>query len=50
MKLVSGARLDQYLAEQPTLVERLRVIRRVGEALAFAHSHALFIVTLSLRT
>jgi serine/threonine protein kinase len=41
MKLVSGARLDQYLAEQPTLVERLRVIRRVGEALAFAHSHGI---------
>jgi serine/threonine protein kinase len=38
MKLVSGARLDQHLAGQPTLAERLRVIRRVGEALAFAHS------------
>jgi eukaryotic-like serine/threonine-protein kinase len=35
MKLVSGARLDHYLAEQPTLAECLRVIRRVGEALAF---------------
>lgn len=41
MKLVSGARLDRYLAEQPTLTERLRVIRRVGEALAFAHSHGI---------
>jgi serine/threonine protein kinase len=41
MKLVSGARLDRYLAGQPTLTERLRVIRRVGEALAFAHSHGI---------
>jgi len=41
MKLVSGARLDRYLAEHPTLAERLRVIRRVSEALAFAHSHSI---------
>jgi eukaryotic-like serine/threonine-protein kinase len=39
MKLVQGSRLDRYIAESPTLAERLRVIRRVGEALAFAHSH-----------
>jgi eukaryotic-like serine/threonine-protein kinase len=39
MKLISGARLDAYLAEQPTLAERLRLIWRVGEALAYAHSH-----------
>jgi eukaryotic-like serine/threonine-protein kinase len=38
MKLVAGARLDRYLAEGPSLAERLRVVRRVGEALAFAHS------------
>jgi serine/threonine protein kinase len=38
MKLVSGARLDRYVAGFPTLAERLRVIRRVGEALAFAHT------------
>ena len=38
MKLVSGARLDHYVAGQPSLAERLRVIRRVGEALAFAHA------------
>jgi serine/threonine protein kinase len=38
MKLVSGARLDRYVAGLPTLAERLRVFRRVGEALAFAHS------------
>jgi serine/threonine protein kinase len=38
MKLVAGARLDHYLAGVPSLGERLRVIRRVGEALAFAHT------------
>jgi serine/threonine protein kinase len=38
MKLVAGARLDHYLAGSPSLGERLRVVRRVGEALAFAHS------------
>jgi len=41
MKLVSGARLDRYRAEPTTLTECLRVIRRVGEALAFAHSHGI---------
>ena len=38
MKLVTGARLDQYIAQSPSLAERLRVVRRVGEALAFGHS------------
>lgn len=38
MKLVSGTRLDEYLTKRPTLAECLRVVRRVGEALAFAHS------------
>jgi len=38
MKLIRGARLDGYLATRPILAQRLRVIRRVGEALAFAHS------------
>jgi len=38
MKLIRGVRLDGYLAARPTLAQRLRVIRRVGEALAFAHS------------
>jgi len=38
MKLVAGARLDHYLAGAPALGERLRVIRRAGEALAFAHA------------
>jgi len=38
MKLVTGARLDHYLRGSPALGERLRVLRRVGEALAFAHA------------
>ena len=38
MKLVGGARLDRYVAQSPSLGERLRVVRRVAEALAFAHS------------
>jgi serine/threonine protein kinase len=38
MKLVAGARLDRYLAGDPSLGERLRVLRRAGEALAFAHT------------
>jgi len=38
MKLVTGARLDHYLAGSPSLAERLRVIRRVGEALTYAHA------------
>lgn len=38
MKLVAGASLDRYLAGSHSLAERLRVFRRVGEALAFAHS------------
>jgi serine/threonine protein kinase len=38
MKLVTGARLDQYLTGSTSLAERLRILRRVGEALGFAHS------------
>src|ERR1017187_4247815 len=38
MKLVTGARLDHYLAGSPSLSDRLRILRRVGEALGFAHS------------
>jgi serine/threonine protein kinase len=40
MKLVTGARLDHYLAGSPSLAERLRVIRRVGEALTYAHARS----------
>ncbi len=38
MKLVAGARLDEHVAGGPSLGERLRVVRRIGEALAFAHA------------
>jgi len=38
MKLVEGARLDRFVESHPSLTERLRVIQRIGEALAFAHS------------
>jgi serine/threonine protein kinase len=38
MKLVAGARLDHYLERAPSWGERLRVMRRIGEALAFAHT------------
>lgn len=38
MKLVAGARLDHYLDDSLSLAERLRIVRRVGEALAFAHT------------
>jgi len=38
MKLVAGSRVDHYLAGSPSLNERLRVVRRAGEALAFAHA------------
>lgn len=38
MKLVSGTRLDRYLDQPHALPERLRILRRVAEAVAFAHS------------
>jgi serine/threonine protein kinase len=38
MKLVTGTRLDRFAAGDASLAERLRVIRRIGEAVAFAHS------------
>ena len=40
MKLVTGARLDHYVHSEHKLGERLRILRRVGEALAYAHSKA----------
>ncbi|MGD0773006.1 MAG: serine/threonine-protein kinase [Candidatus Solibacter sp.] len=40
MKLVAGSRADRFVAGNPSLGERLRVVRRVGEALAYAHSCA----------
>jgi serine/threonine protein kinase len=38
MKLVSGARLDRFAAETASFADRLWVIRRVAEAIAFAHA------------
>lgn len=38
MKLVSGTRLDDLAKADHPIAERLRVIRRVSETLAFAHS------------
>jgi serine/threonine protein kinase len=38
MKLVAGARADRFVAGNAPLGERLRVVHRVGEALAYAHS------------
>jgi serine/threonine protein kinase len=38
MKLVAGDRLDRYLSSHHPLSERLRIIQKVGEALAFAHT------------
>ena len=40
MKLVSGTRLDQFAVAGHTLGERLRVFRRIAEAVAYAHSQA----------
>jgi len=38
MKLVRGQRLDAWLATGPSLRERLDLLRRVAETLAFAHA------------
>jgi serine/threonine protein kinase len=38
MKLVAGQRLDRYVQNARSLGERLRVFRRVGEAVGYAHS------------
>ncbi len=38
MKRVAGDRLDLYLNSRHSIGERLRVIQKVGEALAFAHT------------
>jgi serine/threonine protein kinase len=38
MKLVRGKRLDTWLAENPSLRERLDLLRRVAETVGFAHA------------
>jgi serine/threonine protein kinase len=39
MKLVSGKRLDELMGEGPPLRERLRLLQRICEPVAFAHAH-----------
>ena len=39
MKLVQGGRLDQYVNENISLPDLLRVYQKVCEAVAFAHAH-----------
>jgi len=41
MKFVEGARLDQFLARLPSLSERLRLVLRICDAVAFAHSRGI---------
>src|SRR3954447_21181942 len=40
MKLVRGQRLDEYLAQQSSLNDRLRKFHLTCEAVAFAHAHS----------
>ncbi|HLY16156.1 MAG TPA: serine/threonine-protein kinase [Bryobacteraceae bacterium] len=41
MKLVAGERVDHYAGGPHPLADRLRVVRRTGEALALAHSRGI---------
>ncbi len=41
MKFVEGARLDQFLAGVPVLIERLRLFLRICDAVSFAHSRGI---------
>ncbi|HVO56813.1 MAG TPA: serine/threonine-protein kinase [Dongiaceae bacterium] len=41
MKLVDGARLDEFLAHTPGLPERLRLFLRVCDAVSFAHARGI---------
>jgi eukaryotic-like serine/threonine-protein kinase len=38
MKLVEGQRLDEHVAQLPTLSDRLRLLLRICDTVAFAHS------------
>jgi hypothetical protein len=42
MKRIAGLRLDRHVESRPSLAERLRIFRRVGEAVGFAHSLGVF--------
>jgi serine/threonine protein kinase len=39
MKLVRGRRLDEHARDVPSLAGRLRLLEKIGEAVAFAHAH-----------
>lgn len=39
MKLVQGKRLDEHVADVPSLSDRLRIFLRICDAVAFAHAH-----------
>lgn len=39
MKLIEGARLDEYSSQPHAINERLRVFEKICEPVAFAHSH-----------
>lgn len=41
MKLVEGARLDQFLLSVPALSDRLRLFLRICDAVSFAHSRGI---------
>ena len=41
MKLVEGARLDQFLSSVPALSDRLRLFMRICDAVSFAHSRGI---------
>jgi len=41
MKLIAGTRLDRHAAAHRSVAEALRILRRVGEALAFAHAQGI---------
>jgi len=41
MKFVEGARLDQFLANVPSLPERLRLFLRICDSVSFAHSRGI---------
>ena len=41
MKFVEGTRLDQFLANVPSLPERLRLFLRICDAVSFAHSRGI---------
>jgi len=41
MKFVEGAHLDQFLANVPSLLERLRLFLRICDSVSFAHSRGI---------